>query len=230
MTGQWINANAVLDAQVITHKHSRTHVQVLLHTFMHTSKHSIDSLTTTHKNACMRSPKLLRVQPYYAGLRNRPWARQTNSAGTKHSFVTSGAGTKQTIMLNTDIALLFDAGNDTTINTETCIPAVGARVACPIFSAASCPVEGRCNVVNKISAAGVPLNDTTDLIFAYSDATSTRPSSIFSSSSSVGTDTWFPDFMWALKSLAELGYTDLRDPGVTTISLPNAFVIPSARR
>jgi hypothetical protein len=178
----------------------------------------------------MRSPKLLRVQPYYATLRNRPWARQTNSAGTKHSFVSSGAGAKQTLMLNTDISLLFDAGNDTTINTGTCIPAGGRASACPIFSATSCPVAGRCNVLNKVSAAGVPLNDTTDLIFAYGDATSTSPSSIFSSSSSVGTDTWFPDFIWALKSLAELGYTDLKDPGVTTISLPNAFVSPTVRR
>ncbi len=54
---------------------------------------------------------------FFSDIINRPWRRQTNAAGDKHSWVEPRLGT---IMLNTDMALAFDIGDSDTVNNNNC--------------------------------------------------------------------------------------------------------------
>ena len=54
---------------------------------------------------------------YYRDILQRPWVRETNANG-QHLW--RDPGNPETLMLNTDMALAFDIGNDATVNVENC--------------------------------------------------------------------------------------------------------------
>ncbi len=174
-------------------------------------------------------------QLYYALLIKFIWKRQTSASGLKNSFVSDGTLVTQTLMLNTDVSILFYAGDDITITdgSNDCKPAGITNSGgdtwkttgfCGLISATNCPVPGTCGVTGKTSAAGVAITDLSELVQAYQDSTSIT-STVFEGTSSVGQDTWWPDFKAGLKQLAELGWSNLCTPGTTCD--PNTLVQPS---
>ena len=54
---------------------------------------------------------------YYRDILQRPWVRETTANG-QHLW--RDPGNPETLMLNTDMALAFDIGDDTTVNVESC--------------------------------------------------------------------------------------------------------------
>ena len=183
----------------------------------------------------------LNGQTYYALLIKFIWKRQTSANGLRHSFVSDGTLITQTLMLNTDISILYNAGDDATITdgTMTCKPAgitnaalPAGRGFCGVISATNCPVPGTCSVTGKTSSSGRALTDLQQLIVAYSDGTA--GTTVFDGASTVGQETWWPDFKAAFKVLAELGYSNLCFPGTAcdpnTSNNSTLTVIPPTSR
>merc|ERR1711898_74050 len=54
---------------------------------------------------------------YYRDIIGRPWVRETSGNGLKHMWRDPGTGL---LMLNTDMALAFEIGNDENVNTNRC--------------------------------------------------------------------------------------------------------------
>jgi hypothetical protein len=54
---------------------------------------------------------------YYDDIINRPWVRETNQNG-QHLW--RDPGNPETLMLNTDMSLAFDIGDDATVNSNNC--------------------------------------------------------------------------------------------------------------
>lgn len=54
---------------------------------------------------------------YYRDIIGRPWVRETSENGLKHMWRDPGTGL---LMLNTDMALAFEIGNDENVNTNRC--------------------------------------------------------------------------------------------------------------
>ena len=75
----------------------------------------------------VRNVARLDGQAYYSEMINKPWNRQVDGMGTKHSWVEPRAGT---VMLNTDMALAFDIGTEANVNSQTCSTGAG-RNLCP---------------------------------------------------------------------------------------------------
>ena len=63
---------------------------------------------------------------YYQAIIRRPWVRETNGNG-QHLW--RDPENSQTLMLNTDMALAFEVGNDLTINTLNCRTGRGGQRA-----------------------------------------------------------------------------------------------------
>ena len=192
-------------------------------------------------------------ESFYRVMHDFIWERQseTHDGKTRHSFtsgVTGGSLTgslgTQVLLLNTDVAILWDAGDDTTINTRTCsvkgndggstvgYDAVVAGVLasksteCYTMVAGKCPMMSwsgnPCVITNKKDAGGSAIVDLLSLVMAYGKSTSTSTKSVFQSTSTVGMDTWFPDFVSSYIQMGELGYTTLCSPGTTCN--PNSLI------
>ena len=139
-------------------------------------------------------------------------------------------------MLNTDLTLFFDLENKagTPVNSATLCQRMGgaANLAPGSVPAGGCPVIGLNSVsktaplltVNKKAIAGgamdkaksgggnYVLKDTRELIMEYADATVVSSSTVFNGASTVGQDSWFPDFMDAYSRLGSLGNPNLQNP------------------
>lgn len=164
----------------------------------------------------------LNGQAFYSGIINIPWTRQTSNAG-KHSWINSPPNdpSRTTIMLNTDISIFFDAEQGKDINTNTCrIAGPNGRPQGPQQN--NCPIMGAVTNANGASVRSATLlatvrkslkdgvttiSNSQQLIREYADNTAIAVSTIFQGASSVGQDTWFPDFITSYLKLSELGYS-----------------------
>jgi len=185
-------------------------------------------------------------QSFYNLMLGFIWLRQseTHNGKTRHSFAAEGTIMTQLLLLNTDVAILWDAGDDTTINTRTCsvkgntggstlgytgvLAGVLASTSteCYTMVAGKCPMMSwsgnPCVITNKKDAGGSAIVDLLSLVMAYGNTTSTSTQSVFQSTSNVGMDTWFPDFVSSYIQMGQLGYTTLCSPGTTCN--PNSLI------
>ena len=149
-------------------------------------------------------------QGFYRAVIAIPWGRQVNAAATKHSFINTGGG-GATIMLNTDMALFWELGDAVNPNGCRSRPPSGNLGA--LVNAGGCPFA----LGETVSDHGATIKTTTDLAFAYSDATT-------------GQALWVKDFIPAWQKFSELGTAAsfLQVPCATCTTDPNYLVqIPS---
>jgi hypothetical protein len=164
VTGQWVDTNAVLNAQryfafinfFIWHRQTSTNGL----------KHSFVSDGTLLTQTLMLSP-----------LSTHCMASCDFQGGGECLGVRFDAGLINICRLNTDIALQYYAGDDISISdgTATCKPAGitnGLKNPtntlnsefCGLISATYCPVPGTCGVTGKTSANGTALTDLGQLV------------------------------------------------------------------
>jgi len=168
----------------------------------------------------------LNANNYYAIMKNFNWNRQvsTVNGASKYSFVAGASIQKQTLMLNTDIAIFYQAQTDNADDSSIysggtsagCMAAgltyMNGGSTCKLWDASICPVPGACTITGKAYSNGTAITDLSGLFIAYASSTATTDYSVFQATSTIGQDLWYPDFISAFRRLGSLGYTSLVTP------------------
>jgi len=179
----------------------------------------------------------LDAQNYYAIMKNFNWNRQVSyvNGNAKYSFVAGASIQKQTLMLNTDIAIFYQAQTDNADDhsiysggtSAGCMAAgltyMSGGSNCKLWDASICPVEGACTITDKFFKNGTAIIDLAGLFIAYSDSTTSTDYSVFQSNAAMGQELWYVDFISAFERMASLGYTNLKTPAtMSPTSTPTA--------
>jgi hypothetical protein len=150
---------------------------------------------------------ILNGQEYYFDMIKFPWTRQVNSNKNRHSWFGTNLTSKGNIMLNSDVAMYWDIiDNKCNIQGST----TGTKGGCTINEKF---------IIKKITSIGLEVGNTARLLEIYANGIKTKPSSYFKKESTIGQDTWFPEFISSFRILSELGYTNLK--------IPENYIYPS---